>query len=533
MAALEFRILTKLLKEGSLQEAIRKGLGEDQFKDPEARQIWRHLHRHWYNRPTFKSLPSIASVQRKWPSFQLTADSSDDEAEGGALKALIHDLKMSSFESDARSLASYFQDLVDEDPHEAMRAIQKHASDVIRQLKNSEQLGLSEVLDSAMEQYEGAKTGVIYGLPWPWDCLTQDTLGKRAGDFIVFYARMKQMKTWLMLFCAIHDYLENNARVIIWSREMNKTKMSLRAASLLAKVDYQLFKKGQLPPKLKDRAWKIFHALKEDDYWQRDEGTRSEEARLGKRQLLFLCGRDAPKTLEELRSIIQEFSPDVVYLDSFYHMDSRATMSTQRHIRIGELAEDVKELAEDENIPIIAVHQANRLGEKTHGNTMADMADSDIIAREADLIARVIKRRGRELYEEDYEVEAEREQQRELLKKKSRPRIGRIHHPLPRKVEEAAEKKAQELEEDTPRVGAELAIVLPGNREGVLDAFTIHAVPGYNFDFISSDYSVKEIQDWMDKDSDEDDKPNKAAAKKPDKPDYSAQKTFKNYKGKA
>ena len=116
MAALEFRILTKLLKEGSLQEALRTGLTEDQFKDPESRQIWRHLHLHWYNRPTFKTLPTIAAVQRQWPSFQLTADPNEE----GKLEALVHDLKTASFESNARSLASYFQDLVDEDPGEAV-----------------------------------------------------------------------------------------------------------------------------------------------------------------------------------------------------------------------------------------------------------------------------------------------------------------------------------------------------------------------------------------------------------------------------
>jgi len=536
MAAVEFRILTKLLKDGSLQEAIRRGLTEDQFKDPEARQIWRHLQKHWFTRSTIKTLPSIASVQHKWPSFQLTADPLED----AALEALIEELKNKSFESDARSLASYFQELVDseENPAEAVRAMQGHLSDLVRQLDHAEHMGVGEVVDEAFAHYEMAQTGEVYGIPWPWPVLTNDTLGKRPGDFIVFYARMKQMKTWVMLYCAVYDYMVNNARVIIWSREMNKAKMSLRIASLMAQVDYQLFKKGKLPPKIQSRTYDLLQDLRSEDYIAHvDPEQRKEDARVGSRQLLLLCGRDAPVELESVASIVREFCPDVLYLDSFYHLQTRKKQSTQRWQRIAELAEDVKSMAEDECIPVVAVHQANRLGEKTHGNTMADMSDSDVIAREADLIIRVIKRRGQELYEDDYEVEMEKEKaavkQRKAEKAvpSKRPRIR-----LPKKVEEEAarqEAEREEDEDDAPRVGAELALVLPGNREGILDAFTIRAIPGYNFEFQSSDYSLDEIEEWVKQD--ESSKANKSASKTPStpkKPTYS-EGTFKNYRGKS
>jgi hypothetical protein len=190
-------------------------------------------------------------------------------------------------------------------------------------------------------------------------------------------------------------------------------------------------------------------------------------------------------------------------------------------------------MAEDESLPVVAVHQANRLGEKTHGNTMVDMSDSDVIAREADLIIRVIKRRGKELYEDDYEVEIENAKREAAIRKAERPQIGRPRIKLPKKVEEeiAKQETQQDLsEDDAPRVGAELALVLPGNREGILDAFTIHAVPGYNFEFISSDYSLDEIEEWVKQD--DSGKSNKAASKKPQKPQYT-EGTFKNYRGKA
>ena len=549
MAALEYRVLTKILRERSLQEAIRVGLSEEQFKDPEARQIWRFIRQHWFARATAKSVPTMESVQRQWPSFHPTTLIDDAD-----LRAIVHDLKCVTFETDTRSIAAYFQELVDEDPYEAVRAMQNHLTNLVMRFNETSHLGLREVVENAMEHYEAAQQGIIFGVPWPWDCLTEDTLGKRPGDFVVFYARMKQMKTWVLLYCAVYDYLVNNCRVLIWSREMSKEKICLRLASLLGGVDYQLFKKGKLPPAIQKKAFKVLQDLvAEDDAFQREveearrkqpgpkldeeyeEPSRkeplTESARLGKKQLILMCGRDAPKDLETLQGYIQEYQPDVVYLDSFYHLDcARMEGVRQRNSRLAILAEDVKSMAEDESIPVVAVHQASRLGEKTYGETMADMADSDVIAREADLIARIIKRKGRELYEDGYEVEAPDPDGEDGARPaiKAIP-LGKPSVTLPAKVEEEAQR--QEVEEDVPRVGAELAIVLPGNREGVLDAFTINAIPGYNFSFISKDYSVAEIEEWMNQDKKDSTKLPKSAPKGGHVKPRFTNETFKNYRG--
>lgn len=529
MAALEHRVLTKILREQSLQPALKVGLSEEQFKDPEARQIWRFLLGHWYNRATAKTVPTIEAIQRRWPSFRTTAEL--DEADIGAL---LHDLKCISFETDTRSLASYFQELVDEDPHEAVRAMQNHLTNLVMRFSDTEHLGVREVLESAMEHYEAAQEGTIFGIPWPWDCLTRDTLGKNPGDFIVFYARMKQMKTWVMLHCAVYDYIVNHRRVLIWSREMNKKKMCLRVAALMAKVDYQLFKKGKLPPKVYARLRKTFQKLLDEDavFQAETEEQRAENARLGKRQLILMCGREAPIKLESVQGHIQEYCPDIVYLDSWYHLEcSRMEGVRQRNSRLAILAEDVKSMAEDEEIPVVAVHQANRYGEKTHGETMVDLADTDVLAREADLIARIIKRQSRELYEEEYEVATEQEKAQEASRPKAgKPKLGRPTIGIPKKAEKEAQRQEEEEEEEEARLGTELAIVLPGNREGVLNAFTIKAIPGYNFEFISSDYSLAQIEEWVSQDKDDSDKAPKASSKKHAKPQFN-QETFKNYRG--
>lgn len=523
MASLEDRVLTKILESGSLAEALRCGLTEDTFLSGESRVIFRYIRQHWFNPSTSGTTPTIGRIRHRWPWFTPAATDPEDD---GELKALIDDLKMRSFESDARGMADYFQELVDEDPVNAVKVMKAAIDDMEVKLRSGEAsrgMGLREILSMAEEHYEGAQTGAIYGVPWPWTCLTDDTLGKRGGDFVVFYGRMKSMKTWILLYCAAVDFLNHNKRVLVWSREMSKIKLGLRMATLLAQVDYQLFKKGLLPPKVRERCFDVLNTLVRGDA-KRD---MRRGAALGTRDLTLLAGKDAPRELEALKRKIDEFEPDVVYLDSFYHMDTeRSKGANIRWQRVACVAEDVKAYAEDDHVPIVAVHQANRLGEKTYGNTLADLADADVIAREADLIIRVLKPPGtksKELDEEEYEGELQRlvrDMKRATPKRSSRmPRIK-----LGKTDKRAVNKRLMERltsQMGMSRVGSELALVLGGNREGVLEAFTINAIPSYNFDLLSDRPDMEVVKSWLK----EDDKADERAVPKTPKKDREKRRT--------
>lgn len=519
MASLEDRVLTKILESGSLAEALRCGLTEDSFHG-EAKVIFRYIRQHWFHPLTSGTIPTVERIRRRWPSFTLAQ--MDPEREG-RLRALIDDLKMRSFESDARGMAEYFQELVEEDPVNAVRVMKSALGDMEVKLRTGEDsrgMGLRDILSMAEEHYEGAQSGSIFGVPWPWPCLTDDTLGKRGGDFVVFYGRMKSMKTWILLYCAAVDFLNHNKRVLVWSREMSQLKLGLRTAALLAQVDYQLFKKGLLPPRVRERCFEVLHSLARGNA-KRD---LSQGATLGTRDLLLLAGKDAPRDLDGLKAKIQQFEPDVVYLDSFYHMDTeRSKGMTVRWQRVASVAEDIKAYAEDDHLPIIAVHQANRLGEKTYGNTLADLADADVIAREADLIIRVLKPPGNHhpLDEEEYEGELQR-LVRDFNRKVAVPKKSRMPRiKLGKTDKRSVNKQLMErlnAQLGNPRVGGELALVLGGNREGVLEAFTIKAVPAYNFELISDRPDMKDIREWMKEDDKaEDDAMPKASKKSKEK----------------
>ncbi len=474
MASIEDRILTNILRGQDLTEALRAGLTEDHFKDPEAKRIYRFTMRHWFHPSTSKTLPTISAIKRRWPGFHLTAVDTEMD---GALRAMISDLKIVSFESDTRALANYFQELVDVDPEEAVKEMQSGLSKLRVLLEGKgEQLTVGDIASRAKEHYLAAKEGVIYGLPWPWEPLTRDTMGKRKGKFILFYGRMKSMKTWIMLHCAEYDYSVNNARVLIWARE--NSEIVERLAALLCKVDYQLFKRGELPPRIEKRMLDTLDALEKQGSLRKV----GKDGEFENGEILLLVGRNAPRFLEGLSAEVEAFSPDVVYLDSYYKMRSaNSDRIVKRWERVTALAEDVQEAAEMWQVPVIAVAQANRAGEKMYGENMTDLGDADNQGREVDLAIRVIKKRGKELHEEGYEV------RKTLPKKKGPPSLR------PSQNGSVPDKASGE---PVVRYGAEVALAFPGNRDGVLDGILIRAIPGYNFDLISSRVSTEDIKKW-------------------------------------
>jgi len=498
MAALEHRVITGILRGKDMADCMSAGLVAKEFKDAESRQIYQFIYRWWHNAVTYKSVPTVAAVRKKWPSFDPTAWEPDED---GSLKSLVHELKMRSFETDIRGLAEYFSDLVEEDPEEAIGPLKRRLDDLAYRMDGGSCMNALGIVEHTLQHYKDAQDGHIYGIPWPWDPLTQDTLGKLPGQFVVFYGRMKSMKTWLILYCAAIDFLLYNQRVLIWSRQMDERSIALRLASIMCKVDYQLLKKGRLPPKLRLRTIDFLKKLEADRVARVDEIDPSDPKNSA--DLIVLAGQGSPKTIDELRGALHTYQPNVLYADSFYHLRSEREGASQRWQQVAAVAEDLKAMAQDFDLPIIGTTQANRSGEKNQGKDLTEVADADNIAREADLIVRVIKRKGRPLYEKEYDTESAKEEPPKTLKSKSGMKHAnkRMRLRVSKKHEKAKRSKNIPPKDNTPRIGAELALILGGNRDGVLEAFTIHAIPGYNFKIIDACFSSDKVKVWLDEDN--------------------------------
>jgi hypothetical protein len=292
---------------------------------------------------------------------------------------------------------------------------------------------------------------------------------------------------------------------------MNDVKMSLRIGSILANVDYQCLKHGSLPPALFNRGMEAVNLLVH--MLRRSDDELKEGARKGLPDLVILCGRNAPKTLEEVKTACEIYGVEEAYLDSFYHLVSdRSVKYKQRHEQQLYLSEDIKSMALDLDIPVIGTTQANREAEKNAGEHAADVAGTDALAREVDALYRVIMRRGKDMYEDEYEGywanQAEHVQRLEKrraalmdlhvnpkLKKSKGPAIARVNRPNSDSLQKTSGLKV--------RKSAEIAVIANGNREGVMDGMLLHVVPGYLNQVLRDDFTPREAQEWMKRDDEE------------------------------
>jgi hypothetical protein len=485
MASLEFRIISEILRSRSMGEAIRSGLRPTHFRNPDAKSIFKKIETHWRDTSTMKQVPMVESIEREYPAFKMLKRPDDH----GIMETLVKQLKEEVYESDIVGLANHFVELAERDPEQAYSDMVNALPVIQAKFRGGGGFGIQEIIDDATGYAEAAAEGRGLGIPWLWDCLTQDTMGKNPGDFHVFYGRGKSMKTWLLLANAVSDYAIYNQRVLLWSREMDEKKLKMRIGALLGQVDYQLLKDGSLPvhKRKQYRDQMKMHSVR----FMRAREDIKKAAYRGDPDLLVFCGRDAVKTILEMEGLIRECHPDVVYLDSFYHMDTdRGGKNAQMWAKYQYLAEDIKGMALNEKIPVVGAAQANREGEKTLGANLTEIAGSDAIGREADTLMRVIRGKKIVLDEEDYEGVARA--RKEAISIFGGIVKGQIRgRNIPRKI--AA------LESLPKRTGRELAVVLPGNREGNLEGFLIRAHPAYDFSVIDPDMSTADVKAWVDR----------------------------------
>lgn len=489
--SLELKLISEILRQRNFAPCIKQTIGVDHFTDPDAAKVFEIIRLHYQSRDTRKTIPSIQSIRKRVPGFRMIPKADDDPE----LAAMVKQLKIEKLSTDLGSISDTVKEIVqNNEPEDALEFLKKQIGRISYHHEGSSGMRMEDVIASVFEQHDNALTGEAYGIPWTWDCLTRDTMGKKPGDLIFIYGRAKSMKTWVALKTAMDDYLVHKQRVLFWSREMSKNNMAMRIGSIAAGVDYQLLKRGMLPAPVWDKARDKLLNLKEAI--ERSPEVKKERKDRNQDDLFIFCGSQAPREFQELQGVIDETEPDIVVMDSFYHMTPTRSGKSD-HERIRYLIEDMKQLAVEIEKPVILIHQANREGEKTFGDTMTDFARSDAAAAECDLAIRVIRKKVSEIYEPEYEGYWDRAvKDLQNIRKKRGIQLNN-KAPVPEDVKVKNRDPNTIQVPDYERTKAELALMMAGTRDGVLDGFVIEANPGYNFNVIKESVTPEEVREWL------------------------------------
>jgi len=228
---------------------------------------------------------------------------------------------------------------------------------------------VKEAYDELDQRSQGG--GGLTGVESGFRELDKITAGLQKGELIIIAGRPSMGKTAFALNIAEHVALAHNNPVAIFSMEMSASSLAQRMISSLGRVNAHSVKTGKL----------------EEKDWHRIDGAIQQM-------------RDAPIYIDDTpsltpieiraraRRIQREKGLKLIVID-YLQLMTVSGSKENRATEISEISRNLKALARELDIPIIALSQLNRSVEQRNDKRpiMSDLRESGAIEQDADLIA--------------------------------------------------------------------------------------------------------------------------------------------------
>jgi hypothetical protein len=203
-------------------------------------------------------------------------------------------------------------------------------------------VSIFEYLDDLEKVYEGIKSGTGAGIPTPWPSINNAVIGYGPGDFVLFAARSGVGKTFNLLTQADHAF-NLGKKVLFITPEITQTRLLMRFAAVHLQVPYDDLRKGRL------------NSFIEKKFWQDMEDIKASSA-----ESFMIMGKGMKSDVGGIRAAVHEVKPDIVFVDAIYLLNPMSFKPRDRFERMAAVADDLKKLAIDSQLPFVTTAQFNR-----------------------------------------------------------------------------------------------------------------------------------------------------------------------------
>ncbi|MEJ2179298.1 MAG: replicative DNA helicase [Gammaproteobacteria bacterium] len=222
----------------------------------------------------------------------------------------------------------------------------------------------------------------ITGVPTGFDDFDEMTSGLQPSDLVIVAGRPSMGKTTFAMNIAEHAAVKTQMPVAVFSMEMPGEQLAMRMLSSLGRIDQHRVRTGKL----------------DDDDWPRLTHAVGQLAEAP----LFIDDTPALSPTElrsRARRLMREHGLGLIVIDYLQLMQIRGG-SENRTNEISEISRNLKSLAKELNVPIIALSQLNRSLEQRPNKrpVMSDLRESGAIEQDADVITFIYRD---EVYNED------------------------------------------------------------------------------------------------------------------------------------
>lgn len=212
-------------------------------------------------------------------------------------------------------------------------------------LKNKHPHRVTDLGDAVMEIYDKVAAGFT-GVQFPWESMTETTLGMWPGTATYFIARPGVGKTWVAWIIGRVAWLRQY-RVLIISPEMSKEEGAERFFVLEAGVSGKDFLRGQLSSyQLANLKQKIANIKGKDGLW--------------------IVDYDDGLTVADLESYIRAVKPHLVAIDAAYMLPFGGRDRTENMTRaVDWIRIASKKFGKEFGTAFVAFHQLSRAAVKS------------------------------------------------------------------------------------------------------------------------------------------------------------------------
>ncbi len=246
--------------------------------------------------------------------------------------------------------------------------------EIRRSQSKSELKPLQDVLQStffSIEQLVNRKDDIT-GVPTGFHEFDKMTSGLQPGDLIILAGRPSMGKTTLALNMALNAALDYKASVAFFSLEMSKEQLIMRLLCSLARIDAHRLRVGKLSGDELARLTSLAASLNDIKFYIDDSPDVSTlELRAKCRRLKM-----------------EEEKLDLIVIDYLQLMRSNRDYGGSREREIAEISRNLKILAKELDVAVIALSQLNRSLERRPDKRpmMSDLRESGSLEQDADLI---------------------------------------------------------------------------------------------------------------------------------------------------
>ncbi len=282
-------------------------------------------------------------------------------------------------------------DVVDQAQAEVYAVTEKRASE--------DYAPLSDIMEGALDEIEAIsnRDGGMVGVPTGFADLDELTNGLHPGQMVVVAARPAMGKSTLGLDFCRSASIHHNMTSAIFSLEMTRNEITMRLLSAEARIPLNHMRNGNMT----------------DDDWARLARKMGEVSQAP----LFID--DSPNmTMMEIRAkarrLKQRHDLKLIVIDYLQLMSSGKKVES-RQLEVSEFSRQIKLLAKELELPVVALSQLNRGPEQRSDKRpmMSDLRESGSIEQDADLVVLLHR-------EDAYERESERLGEADLIVAKHR-----------------------------------------------------------------------------------------------------------------